>query len=96
MPAKRETVRQPGEQPIDARKLMNMLADTLDDALNPGASGSDRKLGFVLLVFKFGKLGRYNFISNGASHRDIAKAFRELADEPDQGQDLQEGPGGVM
>ena len=92
-------MRHPAEGPIEAsyRRLMNELAVVLDGALNPGtAGGRARELGFVLLVFPFGKVGRYNYISNGAGRRDIAKAFREMADLFDQSEALKDGPGGVM
>ena len=87
------------EQPIEAKyhRLMNKLAGILDSAFNPGAAaGQARRVGFILPVFPFGKMGRYNYISNGASRKDVAKAFRELADEFDRCEAWKDGPGGVM
>jgi hypothetical protein len=69
-----------GDKPIDPkyRDQMNRLAAALDEILNAGARGADRKVGFVLLVFEFGeKQGRCNYISNGADRDDIVTLFKE-------------------
>ena len=48
------------------------------DVGNGEARGDDRKVGFVLLVFPFGSgEGRCNYISNGASRRDIVTMMKE-------------------
>lgn len=63
-----------GDAPIqpEYREKMNALAQALDDVFNGPATGTDRKTGFVLIVFPFeeaekakaGDTGRANYISN--------------------------------
>ena len=70
-----------GDGPIEARhvKEMNALAAGIDELFNGGKRGTEREVGFVLLVFPFGeKEGRCNFISNGADRRDIVVLFKEM------------------
>ena len=57
---------------------MNTLARMIDKRLNGAAVGTDRKLGFVLLVAEFGKIedGRVNFITNG-NREDMIDLLRE-------------------
>lgn len=69
-----------GDAPIepDYREKMVAVAQALDELFNGEARGSDRKTGFVLLVFPFGEgEGRCNYISNGASRRDIVTMMKE-------------------
>lgn len=69
-------------QPIEPayRGKMNAVAQALDVIFNEDKTGADRGVGFVLLVFPFGeKEGRCNYISNGASRKDIIKLLREQA-----------------
>lgn len=69
-----------GDAPIEAkhRDMMQAIAGALDEALNPGLTGKDKKIGFVVLVFPFdGHEGRANYISNGADRKDICTLFRE-------------------
>jgi hypothetical protein len=69
-----------GDAPIEAtyRDTMNRVAGALDEAFNGVAKGNDRKVGFVLLVFPFGADdGRVNYISNGASRKDIVVMLKE-------------------
>jgi len=69
-----------GDAPIEDkyRKQMQALAQGLDDILNPGKRGKDKKVGFVLLLFEYGeKEGRANYVSNGADRRDIVTLFKE-------------------
>ena len=64
---------------------MNAIARVLDETFNGDAKGSDRDIGFVLLVFPFGeKEGRCNYISNGADRRDMIKLLREQANRFDE------------
>jgi len=57
---------------------MNRLAAALDEILNPGKKGKDKKVGFVLLLFEYGSHeGRANYISNGADRGDIVTLFKE-------------------
>jgi hypothetical protein len=59
---------------------MNAIASALDKALNGEAHGSQRKIGFVVLVFPFGEHvdGRVNYISNGANRKDVVLLFKEM------------------
>lgn len=71
-----------GDQPIEEehREAMNALARRLDKFFNQDAEGTSRKVGFVLLVFPFGKHeGRCNYISNGADRKDIVALMKEQA-----------------
>jgi len=77
-----------GSGPIqdEYRVQMNAIAMVLDETFNGDARGSDRKTGFVLLVFPYGDVdGRCNYISNGADRRDIIKLLREQANRFDSG-----------
>lgn len=56
---------------------MNVLAKTLDEIFNGEARGSDRKIGFALLVYEFGKEGRLNYIGNG-KRANMLCALKEL------------------
>jgi hypothetical protein len=71
-----------GDAPItaDQRERMNAVAAMLDEVFNGEAKGKDRKVGFVLLQFKFGDEAgnRCNFISNGADRKDIVAMFKEM------------------
>jgi hypothetical protein len=71
-----------GDAPISAeyRAKMNETARALDEMFNGRTHGSDRKTGFVLLVFPFGDdpKGRCNFISNGADRKDVVALFKEM------------------
>ena len=72
-----------GDQPIEPKytEQMNHLARALDKIFNgEDVHGTDRKVGFVLLVFPFNEdfTGRCNFISNGADRKDIVTLFREM------------------
>ena len=63
-----------GDAPIESayREKMNELARRIDEYFNGGAKGSERRTGFVLIVFPFteakkalaGDTGRANYISN--------------------------------
>lgn len=67
-----------GDAPIEDRyrDRMQAMARTLDEYFNPDRSA--RKVGFVVLLFEYGSHdGRANYISNGASRRDIVTLFKE-------------------
>jgi hypothetical protein len=69
-----------GDAPVEPkyREQMNGIARALDEAFNGAAKGSDRRVGFVLLIFEYGENeGRCNYISNGADRRDIVTMFKE-------------------
>ena len=63
---------------MKTEKLGQVLAETLDRAFNGEASGHDRKFGFALFYFEFGKTegGRVNYVSN-ATRADMLVAVRE-------------------
>lgn len=68
-----------GDAPIDPRyrQKMNALAKTLDEWFNGNDKGTDRKVGFCLLVFDFGEgPGRANYISN-AQRADVVTLLKE-------------------
>jgi hypothetical protein len=75
-----------GDAPIQPEYIEKMkdLARRLDKVFNGAAKGSDRRTGFVLLVFPFeeaathGGQSRCNFISNGADRRDIVALMKEM------------------
>lgn len=79
----------PDSQIVESqRALMNEIAGALDDLFNPGVTGNDRKIGFVLLAFPYSPPGtmqpageepRCNYISNGANRKDMACLMREMA-----------------
>ncbi|MCH7938014.1 MAG: hypothetical protein IH994_13145 [Proteobacteria bacterium] len=69
-----------GDAPIEKgqRQMMNDVARSLDKFFNGDKKWSDRKTGFVLLVFPFeGREGRCNYISNGADRKDIVTMMKE-------------------
>jgi len=73
-----------GDAPIsdEYRTKMKVIASVLDEGFNGLARGTDRKTGFVLLVFPFNDDGsaseRCNFISNGADRKDLVVLFKEM------------------
>jgi hypothetical protein len=57
---------------------MNAIANALDDLFNGPVKGPARQTGFILLVFPFGEgEGRCNYISNGASRKDVVTMLKE-------------------
>jgi hypothetical protein len=70
-----------GDGPIEPQYIekMNDVARALDQIFNGDARGEARETGFVLLVFPYDeKEGLCNYISNGASRKDISRLFKEL------------------
>lgn len=70
------------DQPIQEkyRETMRALAQALDDVLNPGLKGEDRKVGFMLLMFDFGETptsDRINYISN-SERADAINSMKEF------------------
>jgi len=66
----------------DMSRTMNLIAHGLDQAFNGDGEGGiadPKRIGFVLLTFKFGQVsgGRINYLSNGARN-DVHVALREL------------------
>jgi hypothetical protein len=69
-----------GDAPIEAAYAdqMKLIAQALNEMFNGSAKGDARKTGFVLLVFPFGEgEGRCNYISNGASRKDVVTLMKE-------------------
>ena len=70
-----------GDAPVEAayHDKMTAIMQTLDEFLNDGAKGDDRKTGIVIMMFPFGDTtGRCNYMSNGADRRDIVTLMREM------------------
>jgi hypothetical protein len=70
-----------GDAPIQPEYIEQMKAvmGAIDDFMNEGARGKDRKVGIVLLMFPFSDTtGRCNFISNGADRAGIVTLFKEM------------------
>lgn len=65
-----------GDGPIEASfaELMHAFAITLDEVFNEDLN--NKKVGFVLMVFPFGKGGRCNYVSN-AQRSDVLKMLKE-------------------
>jgi hypothetical protein len=80
-------------QPIEPkhRDLMVNIMGALDHAFNGKAKGAAKKTGIVLLTFDYGDAGRFNYISNGADRRDMAKMFREQAAKFDADPEINDG-----
>lgn len=71
-----------GDAPVQAKFQERMLAaaHTLDTMFNGDKRGTDRAVGFVLLVFDFGLPdgdARCNYISNGARREDVVALLKE-------------------
>jgi hypothetical protein len=67
-----------GDQPIepDLHERMNVLARFLDEQFNGDLKRGERKIGFCMMVFKFGDEGRCNYISN-ADKLDMRVLLKE-------------------
>jgi hypothetical protein len=62
-------------------ETMRAIAEALDESLNPGLRGKDKKVGFVVLLFNMNDPAadaRANYISNGADRKDMAAMFKEI------------------
>lgn len=59
------------------RNDMRDIAGFLDSIFNPGKRGGDRDVGFVLMVFPIGEMGRFNYVSN-ADRKSIVTLMREM------------------
>jgi hypothetical protein len=69
-----------GDAPIEPAyiEMMKGVARAIDEVFNDGVKGPARKVGFILLVFPFGEVeGRCNYISNGASRKDVVTMLKE-------------------
>jgi hypothetical protein len=79
--------------PEEFRQLMVNIMRTLDHAFNGDLKAPNKKVGIVLLTFDYGDMesGRFNYISNGADRRDMAKLFREQAAKFDANPEINTG-----
>ncbi len=57
-------------------KKMEEIARAVERVLNGEDRGSDRKIGFALLVFPFGTT-RCSYISNGANRADVVALMKQ-------------------
>jgi hypothetical protein len=70
----------PDEQiePAAADKLKGVMR-ALDEFVNEGVKGPGRQWGLVVFMFPYGAFdGRFNYISNGASRRDMVTLMKEM------------------
>ncbi len=71
-----------GDGPVDPkyREKMIEVVKKIDRFFNGKQRGTDRKVGFVLLVFPFGEEpgARVNFMSNGANRKALTILFKEM------------------
>lgn len=70
-----------GDAPVQAEyhEKMDALTRVINEVLNGDAPFSERKVGFVLMVFPFGETtGRCNFMSNGADRQDVVTLMKEM------------------
>lgn len=60
-------------------EFMRAVAAGLDEVLNGEAAGGERKIGFALLTYEFGKPkdGKVNYIGNG-ERNDVRVAMKEV------------------
>jgi hypothetical protein len=75
------TMSDPDRIEAEFRGQMQGIADAIDEVFNGKDKYPHKRVGFVLLLFKYGDAAasRANYISNGASRKDIAVLFREMA-----------------
>jgi hypothetical protein len=70
-----------GDAPVEAAyaEQMGAIMKALDEFMNGDLKGPDKKVGIVVLTFRYGDdTGRCNFMSNGADRRDIVTMFKEM------------------
>jgi hypothetical protein len=66
---------------------MRAVMQTLDEYFNEGRL--TKEIGIVVLTFKYGSAtGRCNYMSNGASRKDMASLFREMAARMEGGAEM--------
>jgi hypothetical protein len=71
-----------GDGPVEARfrEQMASLGRGLDAVFNGPKTGTDRDVGFVLMVFPLGDAeGRCNYISNGLDRHDVLNLLKAQA-----------------
>jgi len=64
------------EKQIHKEEIMRGIAASLEDVIKENIG---ENMGFIFVLFEFGKLGFTNYISN-AERKDVIKALREAAD----------------
>jgi hypothetical protein len=74
-----------GDAPIEEpyRDIMVRIVQALDHGFNGNTKGTDRKTGFVLMVFPFNEVApggsnRCNYASNGANRKDIVALMKQM------------------
>lgn len=70
-----------GDGPVDEKyyEQMTAIMATLDEFLNGDAKGPDKPTGIVVLMFPYGNTtGRCNFMSNGASRKNLVVLMKEM------------------
>ena len=71
-----------GDAPVEEEyhAKMSAVAAAIDHFFNEDTSGTDRKIGFVLMVFPMNEAsdGRVNYMSNGADRKDIVNLMKEM------------------
>jgi hypothetical protein len=70
-----------GDAPVseEYRLQMQAVAEGVDRIFNGTARGTNRKTGFVIMVFPYGDHdGRCNYMSNGADRKDIVVLMKEM------------------
>lgn len=70
-----------GDATVDAEYRAKMIAicQTIDEFVNDGVKGHDRKTAFVVMMFPFGAgPGRTNFMSNGVDRKDLVVLMKEM------------------
>ena len=70
-----------GDGPVDKeyREGMKLVAKTIDEMFNGELPKGEREVGFVLMVFPFGRSGRVNYMSNCDRAEVIATMKEQIA-----------------
>ena len=72
------------DKQLHTEETMKEIATSLDEAIE---NSIGKNMGFILIIFKFGKPGLTNYISN-AQRKDIIIGLRESADVLEQNKDI--------
>lgn len=70
-----------GDAPVEAEyhEKMTAIMQALDELMNQGKKGADKKVGIVVMMFPYGDVeGRCNYMSNGADRKDVVTLMREM------------------
>ena len=80
------------EKQLHTEKIMRGIAASLEEVIEDNIG---KNMGFVLMVFKLGKPGITNYISN-VQKTDIIAGLRESANKLESGQDTPAAQGSVQ